>query len=83
MQALITKIQDEIVNPAITVLALVAFIIFAWGVAEYVLGAADPGKRKTGQQHMLWGIIGLTIIFGAKVIVTILENIVGVPNSSL
>ena len=73
----ITKVQTEILNPLITLVALAAFIIFTWGLVEFIRGAAEPDKRKTGQQHMLWGIIGLAIIFGAQVIVTILKNIVG------
>lgn len=77
LDAFLTKIQTEILNPLITLVALAAFIIFAWGLVEFIRGAADAEKRRTGQQHMLWGIIGLVIIFGAQVIVTILKNIVG------
>jgi hypothetical protein len=82
MNAFITKIETNILNPIITLLALAAFIIFAWGVAEFILGAGDAAKRDTGKKHMIWGIVGLVIMFGAKVIVTILGNIVGAPAST-
>ncbi len=44
---------------------------------EFIRGADNEEKRKTGQQHMIWGIIGLVIMFGAGVIVKIMQKIVG------
>jgi uncharacterized membrane protein YidH (DUF202 family) len=76
LNGFISKIEAQIVTPLVTLLALAAFVLFVWGVIEYVRNAANDEKRKTGQQHILWGIIGLTIIFGATAIVTLLQNIV-------
>lgn len=72
------KVESQIIDPIITLIAFAAFILFAWGVVQFIAGAGDEEKRRTGRQHMLWGIIGLAIVFGARVIVTILGNIVGV-----
>lgn len=72
------KVKDQIINPIITLVALAAFILFAYGVVEFIAGAGNEEKRTSGKRHMIWGILGLTIVFGAKVIVTILGNIVGV-----
>lgn len=74
----VKNVQTEILNPLITVIALAAFIIFVWGVVEFIRGADNEEARKKGQQHILWGIIGLVIIFGATVIVKILAGFVGV-----
>ena len=76
-QQFILKVQDAILTPIITLLALGAFVMFAWGIVVFIAGAEDEEKRKTGQQHMLWGIIGLVIIFGANAIVSILKATVG------
>ena len=76
-KAFVTKVQSAIIDPIITVIALGAFILFVYGVVEFIRGADDPGKRKLGQQHMIWGIIGLAVLFGARAIVTILTNIIG------
>lgn len=70
------KVEAQIIDPAITVLALAAFILFAYGVFEFIRGADSDEKRKLGQQHMIWGIIGLVIMFGARAIVSILTKIV-------
>jgi hypothetical protein len=74
----IGKVEQAIINPLITLIALAAFVVFVWGVVDFIGGAANEEKRKTGQQHMLWGLIGLVIIFGAKAIVMLLANTIGV-----
>jgi uncharacterized membrane protein YidH (DUF202 family) len=76
--AFLAKVEAQIIDPLITVLALAAFILFAYGLLEFIRGADNDEKRKTGQQHMVWGIIGLVIMFGAGTIVAILKKVVGV-----
>ena len=76
MESFIANVQREILNPIITLLALAAFILFVWGVVQFIRGSANEEERKKGQQHMLWGIVGLAIIFGAQAIVNFLKNIV-------
>jgi hypothetical protein len=74
----IGKVEAAIINPLITLIALAAFVVFVWGVVEFIAGAGNDEKRATGQKHMLWGFIGLVIIFGAKAIVTLMANSIGV-----
>lgn len=74
----IQKILTAVIDPLISLIALAAFIMFVWGVVEYIQGAADAEKRKTGQQHIIWGIVGLAILFGARSIVVILMHTLGV-----
>ncbi len=71
------NIKTNIVNPIITLIALAAFVVFIWGVVEFIRSADDAEKRGTGQQHMIWGIAGLVIIFGANAIIAILKNTFG------
>lgn len=75
--AFIGRVQAQILDPLITLVTLAAFIIFAWGIVQFILGADNQEKRSEGQKHMLWGIIGLFIIFAAQVIVRIMKNVVG------
>lgn len=77
LQKFIGAIEREILAPIITLIALAAFVMFIWGVVDFIRGADDAEKRKTGQQHMIWGIIGLTIIFGANAILAIIKAMVG------
>ena len=48
-----------------------AFIVFIWGVFKYVKNAEDETERAEGRRGMIWGIIGLAIMFGAYGILNI------------
>jgi uncharacterized membrane protein YidH (DUF202 family) len=76
-QTFFDNVKTNIVNPIITVIAIAAFVVFVWGVVDFIRSADDAEKRKTGQQHMIWGIVGLVIIFGANAIISILKNTFG------
>ena len=76
-QTFFDHVKTNIVNPMITLLAVIAFAVFLWGVVDFIWHADDAEKRATGQQHLVWGIIGLVIIFGANAIISILKNTFG------
>ena len=78
LDSFIAKITSLIITPIITLLALVAFVIFIWGVFQYVRSADDAEARKTGQQHIFWGLIGLMIMFGTTAIITFLGGVLTV-----
>lgn len=69
----ITGVTDQIIMPLITLLALIAFVVFVWGVVQMISAAGDEEKRTTGQKHILWGIVGMVILFGASGIVAFLK----------
>lgn len=74
---LFESIKINIVDPIITLLALAAFVVFIWGLVNFVRGADDAEVRDTGKRHMIWGIVGLVIIFGAGAIVQFIIKTVG------
>lgn len=76
--AFLKKVEVALINPIITILGLAAFVLFVYGVVEFVGGAANEEKRAIGQRHMIWGFIGLTIMFGAKAIISIAASSIGV-----
>lgn len=78
----LASVKTVILNPLITLLAIIAFVYFVWGVVVFIQHAEDENKRKEGQRHIMWGIIGLVVIFGAQAILNILASTIGVdvPN---
>ena len=76
LSTFLSKVESAIIDPLVTVIALAAFILFVYGVVEFIRGADNEETRKTGQQHMLWGVVGLAILFGAKAIVSLVQKIV-------
>ena len=69
----------EIVNPLILLLAAGAFVAFLWGIVKFISNAGDESKRIEGRQTMLWGIIGLVIIFGVYGLLNILTTTFNLP----
>lgn len=65
------KVVDQIINPILLLLTAVAFVVFLWGVFEFVRNAGDESKRTDGRRAIFWGLIGLTIIFGVYGILNI------------
>lgn len=65
IDSLIGKINQNILNPLVLLLAGIATIYFLWGVFEFVRDYDNSEARSTGARHMLWGIIGMFIMFSA------------------
>ena len=76
LDTFIQKVTSEIIDPVITLLALAAFAVIVFGVVMFIQNAGDEEKRSTGKRHMMWGIVGLAIIFGARAIVSFLNNLI-------
>lgn len=77
MEPLLKSAVQVIVNPIIQVAFAVATIVFVYGVFEFIRGADNPEVRKQGQQHILWGLIGLAIMVSVFTIIDILLNTLG------
>ncbi len=67
----ITPFVREILNPLLMLLAAGAFILVLWGIVKFIANAGDPKAREEGRSSMIYGIIGLTIIFGAYAIINL------------
>ena len=78
MEELLVKVNQYIINPVLGFLFIAAFAFFLWGVTEYFLQGDSVEARKTGKQHILWGIVGLLIMAGFWGIIQILANTIGV-----
>lgn len=63
--ALIEKIKENIVNPLITLMFAVALLFFLWGVLQMVMGGMSETAVTDGKKHMIWGVFGMAIMFGA------------------
>ena len=72
LDTLIYKINALIINPAIATLFIIAFVIFLYGLVEFLRKANNKDGRAVGKQHMIWGILGFVIMLGVYGIINIL-----------
>ncbi|MEJ0053407.1 MAG: hypothetical protein WDN10_01615 [bacterium] len=70
----------QIVNPLLMLIAAAAFLIFLWGVFKFVANAGDETAREEGRSSILWGLVGLVIIFGVFGILGVITGTFGIPS---
>ena len=57
-----------IINTVIVpVIFALAFLVFIWGVFQFVVNAGDETKRTEGRKFILWGLLGIVEIGRAHV----------------
>lgn len=56
------KFTDVIFTPIISLLIGASMIMFFWGLAHFIL-SEDSTVKENGKRHMVWGVVGLFIIF--------------------
>jgi hypothetical protein len=71
LKSFLSTVVVQIVNPIILLLSAGAFVVFLWGIFEFVFHADDSTKRAEGRMAILWGLVGLVIIFGAYGIINV------------
>lgn len=75
---LVERISNFIINPLLLLLFAVGFLYFLWGIMTFIWKADSDEGRKTGIQHMLWGIIGMFIMGAVLGIINIIEGTFGI-----
>ena len=71
---ILARINEYIVNPLIYLLIGVGIVVFLFGLVEFISGADNPEGRENGRRHLLWGIVGLFIIFSVFAFINIIQN---------
>ncbi len=71
---ILNNIISSIIQPFVGLLFAVAFLVFFWGIFQMIKGADSEEDLKTGKRHLLWGLIGLLIMFGAQGILMIIKG---------
>jgi uncharacterized membrane protein YidH (DUF202 family) len=74
VDSFILNVNRLIVNPIIVFLFAVAVAYFLFGVFQFIFHQDSEEKRTEGKQHMIWGIIGITIMMGVFTILQLLLN---------
>ena len=65
------KVIVQIINPIILLLSAAAFVVFVWGLFQFIRKAGDEKAQGEGKQAIFWGLVGLVIIFGAYGIINV------------
>ena len=72
----VDKLFEFLVNPIIYFLGVVALFLFLWGLVKFIApDKADVEGHQTGKRNMIWGLVGLFIIFTVSAIISFLQGL--------
>lgn len=81
--AIISKINNVIINPIIGVLFGVALVVFLYGLVQYLWKShGDPSAIKEGSRHIGWGLVGMFIMFSVFGFLQIILNSIPVDQQT-
>ncbi|MEK7588263.1 MAG: pilin [Patescibacteria group bacterium] len=60
----IRSVNGKIINPIISLLFGLAVVYFLYGLVMFIMNSNSEEEKTTGKRHMIWGIIGFTIMIG-------------------
>lgn len=75
---LLWRISQAVLNPLIVFLFAIALLYFFWGIFQFVMNADDQQGREEGKKNIVWGVVGMLIMFGAYSIVLIILRTFGI-----
>ena len=52
----------QVANRAISLLFVIATLVFLWGIIRYVIAGGDEEKLKEGRQYIIYGLVGLAVM---------------------
>ncbi len=76
----VANVNKEIINPLILFLFALALVYFLYGMFQFISNGANDEKKTTGKSHMLWGIVGLTIMMGVWFILNMIMSTFNIRN---
>jgi succinate dehydrogenase/fumarate reductase cytochrome b subunit len=83
LNSFIGNVDILIINPLILFLFALAVVYFLYGVLEFLMNQENDEKKTSGKSHMLWGVVGITIMLGVWTILGIVLNTLGISKSEI
>jgi len=77
----LAKVSRYILNPLILILFSVAFIYFALGVVKLI--NADANKKSEAKDAVVWGLVGMFIMFSAYGIIGLILDTFGMSKDEV
>ncbi len=81
------KVFKDLVNYTVCIISSaiipfifsLAFVMFLWGMTQFLMNSEEEAKREKGRQFMIWGIIALTVMVSVWGLVKVLGGTFNVP----
>lgn len=74
---LVNRFVEYIIDPAILIVFTAGFLLFVWGIIEFLWELKQGGGHEKGVSHMIWGMIGMLIMVSVYGIIALIDNTFG------
>ena len=75
--SVMAKVRSDILNPIAALLAAVSAIYFLYGVLLYFQSGLNEKELDRAKLHIIWGLIGLVIIYSVSGIISAITSTIG------
>lgn len=77
----LNKVNGAILNPLIALVFAIAFLYFFIGIFQFIMSAQADKGREDGKKKILYGLIGMFIMFSAYGIIHLILISFGLSGS--
>jgi len=82
-QSIVDNVTTMIFQPIISLLFAAGFLVFIYGLVEFIANPTDSTRKEKGKQHMIYGVLGLLIMVSIWGIVGLVLDTIGVDCGGL
>ncbi|MFO0718813.1 MAG: hypothetical protein U0522_02190 [Candidatus Paceibacterota bacterium] len=82
INTLLNKIISVILQPIVVLMFVVALMVFFWGIVQFINTSNTDDGREKGKRNILWGVVGMFIMFSVYGIIHIILQTFGIPSPS-
>ena len=65
-------------NILVTLLFVVALLVFAYGIIRYLMAAGDESEIRSARGYIIWGVIGMAVLASLFGLILFLRSVFGV-----
>ena len=77
----LNKINQFILNPLILLAFVIAFLVFVWGIFQFIASQTTDTGREEGKRKIFWGIFGMFVMFSAYGLIHLILGTFGISAS--
>ncbi len=78
MDTFLRSVSANILNPLIVLVFAIAFLVFFYGIFQFVSKAGESSERESGKKKIIYGLIGMFVMFSAYGLIRIVLGTFGV-----
>lgn len=79
----LNRVNDIIINPIIYLLFTLALIYFLYSIVRFLRLESGDSARKEAKNAIMWGLVGMTIMFSVYGIIALILDTFGITDSEL